>query len=264
MVKEITLQGEDQKYLAYILETSLRVQRRTHFFTWVQGPLQTLLPHEILICALRTSDGDIYTEQFSATRQFRDEHFQAVCKPMNGLLALMIARWNISGQPCMFPVSEVEPGTASCESHWADQIQALELHNIAAYGVRGAEGGVKAFFSFSRVSVPLSIKIAHSLRILVPCIFTTFSRMLAEERHTGNALCNPAINMIKPLRPRELEILEWVREGKSNSEIAQILALSPHTVKNHILKIFKKLGVNTRGQAVTRAISLGAIKHSRG
>lgn len=264
MIEEITLQGEDQKNLAYIVETSLRVQQRSHFFSWVQGPLQTLLPHEILICALRHSpDSDMYTERFSATRYFRDEHFQAVCKPVDGLLAHMVARWDISGQPCMLPVVEAEPGWASCESHWASQLQTLELRNIAAHGVRAADGGVKAFFSFSRVSAPLGTQIAHSLRILVPCIFTTFSRMLAEERHSGNALCNPAINMVKPLRPREIEILEWIREGKSNNEIAQILALSPHTVKNHIQKIIKKLGVNTRGQAVMRAIGLGAVKHSR-
>lgn len=264
MIEEITLQGEDQKNLAYIVETSLRVQQRSHFFSWVQGPLQTLLPHEILICALRhTPDSDMYTERFSATRYFRDEHFQAVCKPADGLLAHMIARWDTSGQPCMLPVAEAEPGIASCESHWTEQLHTLELRNVAAHGVRAADGGVKAFFSFSRVSAPLGIRIAHSMRILVPCIFTTFSRMLAEERNSGNALCNPAINMVQPLRPREREILEWIREGKSNNEIAQILELSPHTIKNHIQKIMNKLNVRTRGQAVTRAISLGIIRHNQ-
>lgn len=262
MIEEVTLQGEDQKNLAYIVETSLRVRQRSHFFSWVQGPLQTLIPHEILICALRhTPDGDMYTERFSATRYFRDEHFRSVCKPVDGLLTRMIARWDINGQPCMFPVAEVKPGMAGCESHWADQLQTLELRNIAAHGVRAADGGIKAFFSFSRVSAPLGIQIAHSLHVLVPCIFTTFSRMLAEERHTGNALCNPAINMVKPLRPREIEVLEWVREGKSNGEIGQILDLSPCTVKNHLQKIMKKFNVRTRGQAVTLAIRLGAIKH---
>lgn len=264
MIEEITLQGEDQKNLAYIVETSLRVQQRSHFFSWVQGPLQTLLPHEILICALRhTPDSDMYTERFSATRYFRDEHFRAVCEPVDGLLAHMIERWDISGQPCMLPLAEAQPGITSCESHWADQLHTLELRNVAAHGVRAADGGVKAFFSFSRVSAPLGTQIAHSLRVLAPCIFTTFSRMLAEERYTGNALCNPAINMVKPLRPREIEILEWVREGKSNNEIAQILALSPHTVKNHIQKIMSKLNVRTRVQAVTRAISLGIIRHNQ-
>lgn len=264
MIEEIMLQAEDQKNLAYIIETSLRVQRRSHFFSWVQGPLQTLLPHDILICALRhTPEGDMYTEHFSATRYFRDEHFQAVCKPVDGLLAHMVARWDISGQPCMLPAAKMEPGMVSCESLWADQLQTLELRNIAAHGVRAADGGVKAFFSFSRVSAPLGIQVAHFLRILVPCIFITFSRMLAEERSTGNALCNPAINRIKPLRPREIEVLEWVREGKSNSEIGQILDLSPYTVKNHLQKVMKKFNVGTRGQAVTLAIRLGAIKHTQ-
>jgi transcriptional regulator EpsA len=264
VAEETWLRDEDLKNLAYILETSLRVHRRSHFFSWAQGPLQTLLPHEILICALRhVPDGNMYTERFSATRYFREEHFQAMCKPVDGLLAHMVGRWSASGQPCMLPVGEVLSGTTRCESHWSNQLQSLELTNVAGHGVRAADGGVKAFFSFSRVAAPLDLQIAHLLHILVPCIFATFSRMLAEERHIGTALCNPAISMPKPLRPREIEILEWIREGKSNNEIAQILSLSPHTVKNHIQNIIKKLGVSTRGQAVTLAISLGVVTHSR-
>ena len=48
------------------------------------------------------------------------------------------------------------------------------------------------------------------------------------------------------LSPREQQVAEWVGEGKSNEEIAVILGISPHTVKNHLDKIFRKLGVENR------------------
>jgi transcriptional regulator EpsA len=52
------------------------------------------------------------------------------------------------------------------------------------------------------------------------------------------------------LSARELEIMQWVRMGKTNSEIAMILHLSTFTVKNHMRRIYKKLDVLNRAQAV--------------
>ena len=49
--------------------------------------------------------------------------------------------------------------------------------------------------------------------------------------------------------PREQEVAEWVGQGKSNEEIAIILGISAHTVKNHMDKIFRKLGVENRCSA---------------
>jgi DNA-binding CsgD family transcriptional regulator len=51
------------------------------------------------------------------------------------------------------------------------------------------------------------------------------------------------------LTPREREVMQWLAEGKSNEEIGLILAISAHTVKNHLDKIFKKLGVDSRHAA---------------
>ena len=54
------------------------------------------------------------------------------------------------------------------------------------------------------------------------------------------------------LSQREIEIMEWVRIGKTNYEIGMILNISAFTVKNHLQRIFKKLDVTNRAQAVER------------
>lgn len=51
------------------------------------------------------------------------------------------------------------------------------------------------------------------------------------------------------LTNREREIHHWLVEGKSNEEIATILGISAHTVKNHLSHIFEKLGVENRTAA---------------
>lgn len=65
--------------------------------------------------------------------------------------------------------------------------------------------------------------------------------------------------LIEPLSERELEVLRLIREGLSNREIAQQLAITLHTVKKHNSNIYGKLGVSSRTQAVARARRLGLL-----
>jgi DNA-binding CsgD family transcriptional regulator len=57
------------------------------------------------------------------------------------------------------------------------------------------------------------------------------------------------------LSRRQRECLQWVRAGKSDWEIGEILKISEYTVREHIEAARKKLGVRTRTQAVIEAIS---------
>lgn len=58
------------------------------------------------------------------------------------------------------------------------------------------------------------------------------------------------------LTRREVEVLTWVSDGKTNAEIGQILGRSPRTVQKHLEHIFEKLGVETRTAAAVRALTL--------
>lgn len=64
------------------------------------------------------------------------------------------------------------------------------------------------------------------------------------------------------LTARELECLRWVMEGKSSWEISQIRMCSEATINFHVLNLKKKFNVQTRQQAVVRAIKLGLIAPS--
>lgn len=61
------------------------------------------------------------------------------------------------------------------------------------------------------------------------------------------------------LTQREHEILGLIAEGLSNREIGERLFVSENTVKTHSSRIFEKIGVNRRVQAVRRAKELGLI-----
>ncbi|MDJ1372245.1 response regulator transcription factor [Gulosibacter molinativorax] len=62
------------------------------------------------------------------------------------------------------------------------------------------------------------------------------------------------------LSAREMEVLGYVAEGKTNAEIASALFLSETTVKSHLGHVFTKLGVTTRTAAVAEARERGILR----
>jgi DNA-binding NarL/FixJ family response regulator len=65
--------------------------------------------------------------------------------------------------------------------------------------------------------------------------------------------------MRSTLTPRELQILVMVSQGLTMQQVGSRLGISPRTVETHVAKLYRKLGVRTRVQAVARAAKLGLI-----
>ncbi len=65
--------------------------------------------------------------------------------------------------------------------------------------------------------------------------------------------------LVEPLSPRELEVLQLISQGLSNQEIGKRLFLALDTVKGHNRRIYEKLQVNRRTEAIARARELGLI-----
>ena len=102
---------------------------------------------------------------------------------------------------------------------------------------------------------------------------------LIKELRAGGSPISPIIarRLLKKLRPpagtteeaarigsalsaRETEILSLIAKGFSFGEIAKLLGISPHTVTTYVKKIYQKLAVHSRGEAVYEASRLGIIR----
>ena len=97
----------------------------------------------------------------------------------------------------------------------------------------------------------------HALRSYVNKVLAAFSSLAND--HPQPLLTNRASGLFEPLTDRELEILRLIADGRSNSEISQQLYLALSTVKGHNLRIFDKLEVQNRTEAVARARELGLL-----
>jgi DNA-binding NarL/FixJ family response regulator len=69
----------------------------------------------------------------------------------------------------------------------------------------------------------------------------------------------PSRTAISDLSERETEIIRLIARGLSNKEIANQLSVSEKTVKNHISRVFSKLGITARTQAAIHAMKAGLV-----
>lgn len=84
-------------------------------------------------------------------------------------------------------------------------------------------------------------------------------RVLAAFRVGAAAPPQPAPAEPSPLSERETEILRLVAKGLSFDTVGELLGISAHTVVTHVKKIYRKLAVHSRGEAVYEASQMGLL-----
>jgi ATP/maltotriose-dependent transcriptional regulator MalT len=121
------------------------------------------------------------------------------------------------------------------------------LHQI--FLERGEESGLLLQRAYGRAAAPGSAD-----REILPLIGSLLSRWNAQQ-----ATSRPETRVSDVLTVRERTILCRISQGMPNKQIARALQISPETVKSHIKRIFLKLAVGTRSEAVSHAKSLGLL-----
>ena len=241
-------------HFAEAVEESVAVHSRQQFFVWTQSSVQGLVPHQILICGVRASGGPaLALQHFSASRYFRQPQFDAVSDPVHGLVPCLGAARQGSDEVVVSPSSD----NRAAHKALHDLVAGNELQNLAARLVMGAHGEIAALYAFSRVGLELDAGLRHAVEILIPHLHHTFVRVLHNERDQQQS---PQTRDTQVVTRRQQEILLLIKDGKTNSEIADVLACSQWTVKNHIQNILRRLGTSSRAHAISRAMSLGILR----
>ena len=244
-----------------VIAASLRITERKHLFSWLQGSFQSLLGHEIMVCAIRASDSETYYfDSYSSTRYFTSEHLNKATLPYNGLLSRVMTAWKNTQTPVIIAPHLDEGDYGDYIVPFAEDVNALlqtELINIVAHGMCDNDGALSSFFSFSRITTEISPSHALILELLVPHLHCAINRVMGSTESTASVM---PTRVTSGITGRESEILKWVHLGKTNWEIASILSISPLTVKNHIQNILRKLDVQNRSQAAMKAVKLGLVK----
>lgn len=114
-------------------------------------------------------------------------------------------------------------------------------HGRDAYGILARPSDPDFFRKAPRMELHMAGQAAH---------LKTFGLLARRHRRPDSS----------GLSPREVEILRWVAQGKSNGVIADILEISPGTVDTYLRRVFEKLNVTDRTSAAVKGVSLGLIR----
>jgi transcriptional regulator EpsA len=250
----LALSGGELEQLISIYDASLKIRKRHQFFLWVQGVVQSLFPHDVLICALGDySKANFQFDCFSVI-PVGDTRLTEMCHPDRGFVQRVVRIWEASGhKPVLIdPRSQYDgydPKLYACIDHF-------QLEDVAAHGTFHLNGATCTFFSFSRTARPLSGRHAYLLELIIPFLHSAYMRIHMDAYPVEHTI--PFSNRL--LTNRQAEILLWVQQGKSNAEIGDILSISSLTVKNHVQKILRRLNVQNRAQAAAKGLSLNIVK----
>lgn len=99
--------------------------------------------------------------------------------------------------------------------------------------------------------------VAEGQALLAPTVTRRLIADVTRRRAGARAKPTPALDS---LTPREREVLELIAKGMSNTEIAETLFVAEQTVKTHVSKVFSKLNLRDRAQAVVLAYESGLVK----
>ena len=243
---------ESGRFLRIVSECG-RIRRHCDIYRWLAGEVQHFLPHDILLSAWGDfGSWDLKLDLTSGLPGVRTAQL-AHCR-VDPLIRQAYARWIGAGrQPVMLKAADTEAMQPAC--HCPIHAALRGMRSVLVHGMHDQRSGRDSLFialtcgSFTRgrsvlrflsALDPLVAQIDAAFR-KVPAFPLTDVRMALEDG--GNVL---------DLSMREQEVLESMCRGRTNLEIAAALHISPFTVKNHVQRIFRKIGATNRTQAAAR------------
>jgi len=245
----VILSRLEQEYLLRAIEAGVRVDSLHGLFLWTQGQLQALLPHQVLIAMQFAPGGGLLRIECVHGSLLAPAVLSTLAGRRDGL-APRIARHCMGGG--RLPAwCDGDEGEGMALAGFRGELAALGFDSALAHGTGQTAAGASVFVLCGLPMRP-GARHAYFLELLVPHLHLALGR-LPQRAMPGAA---PA----RSLSARETEIVGWLREGKSNDEMGQILGISGMTVKNHLQRIYRALGVSNRAHALARCMELRLLE----
>ncbi|MEP6877583.1 MAG: XrtB/PEP-CTERM-associated transcriptional regulator EpsA [Nitrosospira sp.] len=259
MVFSFSPSAEDAERYFQIIQEGMAVRRHYDFLIWLQGEIQHYLPHEIMLAAWGDFNSNLIRYDIvSALLGVRTDY--ANMESLSPLLQGLFNRWiELDKVPYALSVGEsgflLEDEERGLQCPLGGALQSMR--SILIHGISDERGRHDCLYLIFSSRKTLDTSMVNTIEVLLPYIDSALGRI------TPLPYCDhpaPALQNIEDygLSNREMEILNYVRMGKTNSEIAAVLGISIFTVKNHLQNIFKKLDVYNRIQAVSKIAQIPA------
>lgn len=246
--------SDERERLTELIHESLSIRTHFNLHLWLQGSLQQVLPHDILIAAWGDfSAGPIRYDVIPGL--FRGGTADTGSDDLTGFLSRLFSHWESKGRtPALLGAGECialsgEPVSNAVSRNFGG-MQSILVHAIKDF--RGRNDCLYVLLSRQPLH---GGRTCTMFEALLPHIDASLRKIPHPEvPHAPPVMkqSEPAPGHYAGITPREAEIMRLVCAGKTNVEIGMILGVSVFTVKNHLQHIFRKLDVNNRAQAVSK------------
>jgi transcriptional regulator EpsA len=231
--------GLDPIAYAEFVAQAVAVTTNEDFVRLAQGPLRMVFPHGMLLAGVGHAQADGIRVYHAIGVDYPQSYLQKLREPAV-FAGPVLTQWLQTREP---QLTNVE--SANLPPHWRETMLQQNFRNIAAHGVRDINGSGATYFTFSKIPGELNSKHGLRLKALAPILHQA---LLSTWMHASITYRQQRHSEPNNITDRQAEILHWVAHGKSNGEIAQILGLSEHTVKNHLKQVLQRLGAANRHQ----------------
>lgn len=255
-IEDIQTFQYDHQGILNVIHKAIGVRRHLDVLSWLQGDMQAFLPHDILLAAWGSPGQSAFLVDVVSP------HAAVRTHALNGVnitpfVHCLFEKWEALGGT---PLQLIEPGGFQLAAQQAGSpINAClrSMRGVLVHAIQNQRDQHICLYAMFRSAPSFPDQSPYHLELLLPHIDTALRRVAHLPTQRPNQLGPLAVTIQDnlSLSTREIEILKWVRAGKTNQEIGMILGISAFTVKNHLQRIFQKLDVTTRAQAVDRLSS---------
>ena len=251
--KDFQLTAEESGRFLRIVSECGRIRSHYDVYRWLSAEVQHFLPHEVMLSAWGDfAAWDLKLDLASGVPGVRSAQL-AHCR-LDAFVRQAYARWKEADrQPVLLKTAETEAMQPAC--HCPIHSALRSMRSVLVHGMHDQRSGHESLFiAFTCGSFTKGRSLSRFLSALEPLVAqvdAAFRKIPAFPLADVRMALDDGSNVLD-LSAREREVLESVCRGRTNYEIAAALGISPFTVKNHVQRIFRKVGVTNRTQAAAR------------
>ncbi len=239
------LGNRDRRLLLDLIE-ACHSEPAERFEQFIYPKLRELLPHDMFMCGYGNADGRVRT---CLNISFPQEYLDLASIPERGLVCPMVGGWIRTIQPIYYNSRAVSGPVVEPKLH--DAMHDVNMIDIAVHGLIVSRRLATAHcYAFARLGDAWSPRTVGILRLVIPHIHAALIPQGATEASIERPI---------QLTRREYDVLCWLTEGKTDSDLATLLNISICTVHIHVQNIIHKLGAANRTHAVAKALRSGMV-----
>ncbi|TXI30594.1 MAG: transcriptional regulator EpsA [Nitrosomonas oligotropha] len=247
-----------------VIRGGIAVRSHYDLLNWLQGEMQRYLPHKIMLAVW--VDGDANRVEYDVVSTLPGVRTGSIhAEKLFSLQRELYSVWLELGHvPYRRSLGARNFRTGNCSPSCLTGAVFRGMRSLLVHGVSDERTGQDCLYIIFNSQDSFDDTALGVMENLLPYLDTALRRITPLNHQHQVVLSSADLPYSRKnygLSAREAEIMNWVRLGKTNAEIATILDISACTVKNHLQAVFRKLDVYNRVQAIAKVGAVANIAH---